>query len=177
MVKLKSTLLSCVCLSLSPLLTQCASSSGGTGVSSGTGGSPNMGGPSQAERSASIASEPTGPFLYGRRYFVYKTRFWGYLREPRQSASKAKLVIFDESSKRNPDRLPENGPSGARYGFDNNFEYKISGNYTGQTAYEPNSNQFLPVFRLTNYQLIEKNPGWLFTPNDHYDQGTFTLRP
>jgi len=136
-----------------------------------------MGGPTQAERNADIATESTGDFFYGRRYHVQKTRFWGYLRQPRQSASRGKLVIFDESSKRNPDRLPESGPSGARYGFDNNYEYKIRGNYTGQEGYDPNSNQFLPIFRLTGYELVNRNPGWLFSPSDHFDPNSVTLTP
>ena len=154
------------------LLCQCANSSG-----SGGNGSPNMGGVTQAERNTAIASEPTGDFFYGRRYYVMKTRFWGYLRNPRQSTSKAKLVIFDESQKKNPDRLPENGPEGARYGFDHNFEYRIRGRYTGDEAYDPNSNQFLPVFRLTGYECVDRNPGWLFSPGDHYDPYSITLRP
>ena len=149
-----------------------------TGGSSGGGtfGSPNMGGPStMAERQAQIASEPTGNFYYGRRYFVEKTRFWGYLRKPGQSASSAKLVIFNESRKRNPDRLSENGPPNARYGFDQNYQYKIYGHYTGQTVYEVNSNQFLPEFMLTNYQVVDKFPGWLFNPKDHYNPQSITL--
>ncbi len=166
MVKLKWALLPVFCF----FLCQCASTSGGSGPA-------NMGGPTQAERNASIATEQTGDFFYGRRYYVQKTRFWGYLRKPRQSASSAKLVIFDESSKRSPDRLSENGPSGAKYGFDNNYEYKIRGNYTGQEAYDPNSNQFLPVFRLTGYELVNRDPGWLFSPNDSYDPYTVSLQP
>jgi hypothetical protein len=154
------------------LLCQCAGSSGG-----GRGGAPNMGGPTVEERSASIANEPTGDFFYGRRYYVEKTRFWGYLRNPRQSASNAKLVIFREDRKYNPDRLPENGPQGARYGFDQNFEYRIRGNYTGETAYDPNSNQFLPVFMLSSYEVVNRNPGWLFSPADHYDPLRVTLTP
>jgi len=168
MFKLKLVLLSGLCA----LLCQCAGSSSG-----GSGGSANMGGPTQAERSAAIASEATGDFFYGRRYYVEKTRFWGYLRKPRQSASNSKLVIFREDRKRNPDRLSENGSSGARYGFDNNFEYKIRGNYTGETAYDPNSNQFLPVFMLSGYEVADRNPGWLFSPADHYDPLRVTLIP
>ena len=75
------------------MLHSCSTASGGAG----TYGSPNMGGPSAEVRAAEIASEPTGNFYYGRRYFVKKTRFWGYLRKPRQSADTAKLVIFNES--------------------------------------------------------------------------------
>jgi hypothetical protein len=157
---------------LCSFLCQCAGTGGG-----GIGGLPNMGGSTVENRNAVIANEPTGDFFYGRRYYVMKTRFWGYLRKPRQSAANAKLVIFREDRKMNPDRLPENGPSGQRYGFDNNYEYRIRGNYTGETAYDPNSNRFLPVFRPTAYELVSRNPGWLFSPNDHYDPYTVTLQP
>lgn len=154
------------------LLASCAG--GYTG--GGTFGSPNMGGPAtMEERQAQIAGEPKGSFHYGRRYYVEKTRFWGYLRKPGQSADSAKLVIFNESRKRNPDRLSEAGPPGQRYGFDQNYEYRIYGHYTGQKIYEVNSNQFLPEFMLTSYQVVDKNPGWLFSPKDHYNPQSITL--
>ena len=85
--------------------------------------------PTINDRKAQIAAEPRGDFYYGRRYFVEKTRFWGYLREPGQPANKAKLVIFNESWKINHDRLPEK-KGGNSYGFDNNYEYRIYGRYT-----------------------------------------------
>jgi hypothetical protein len=140
-------------------------------------GGPNMGGPPVEVRKAEIASEPTGNFFYGRRYFVYKTRFWGYLRKPRQAGRQSRLVVFNESRKLAPDRLPEDGPPGARFGFDQNHEYRIYGNYTGVTVYEPNSNQFLPEFMLTDFQLVKRQPGWLFSPRDHYDDRRVTLLP
>lgn len=157
---------------LAMLLGSCA-----TGGSSGAYGSPNMGGPLPEVRAAEIASEPTGNFYYGRRYFVKKTRFWGYLRKPRQGADTARLVVFNESKKRNPDRLPELGPPGKRYGFDQNYEYKIYGYYTGDKVYEINSNQILPEFMLTGYELVDRKPGWLFSPQDHYNPRAITLRP
>ena len=166
MSKIKWALVSGFCY----LLCQCASSTGGNGS-----GPPNMGGPTAEERSAQISSEQTGDFYYGRRYYVKKTRFWGYLRKPRQSASNAKLVIFKEDRKRNPDRLSESGSPA--YGYDNNYEYRIRGNYTGEEAYDPNSNQFLPVFMLTGYEAVNRNPGWLFSPSDHYDPFRVTLVP
>lgn len=136
-----------------------------------------MGGPTVEVRNAKIASEPTGDFYYGRRYFVNKTRFWGYLKKPRDSWSRARLVVFNESQKHNPDRFSENGPEGQRYGFDQNYEYRIQGSYTGREVYEPNSNQFLPEFRLTGYEVVDRNPGWLFRPDDHYDSARITLTP
>lgn len=154
--------LSCV------LLTQCGMMS-----SSGV----KMGGPSSEERNAAIASEPTGDFFYGRRYCVEKTRFWGYVRKPRQSWNQAQLVMMREDQKRVPDRLPEDGPEGARYAYDQNYEYRIWGHYTGRKVYEPNSNQILPEFRLTNYELLNRDPGWLFSPDDRYHSKRVSLLP
>ena len=136
-----------------------------------------MGGPTVAVRAAQIASEPKGNFYYGRRYYVENTRFWGYLRKPRQSASNAKLVVMNERKKHTPDRFPENGRGEQRYGFDQNSEYKIFGRYTGETAYEINSNQFLPEFELTGYQLVSRKSGWLFRPTDYYTPKVHTLKP
>ncbi|NNC88330.1 MAG: hypothetical protein HKN82_07715 [Akkermansiaceae bacterium] len=136
-----------------------------------------MGGPSAEARAAQIASEPTGNYYYGRRYFVRKTRFWGYLRKPGEAATRSKLVMMNESKRRTPDRLPETGPPGRRYAFDNNYEYRIWGNYTGDTVYDPNSNQFLPEFMPTKFEVVDRNPGWLFSPGDHYDEYRLTLLP
>ncbi len=144
------------------------------GVTTGMG---NMGGPTAEERSLQIAAEPHGDFYYGRRYFVHKTRFWGYLRKPGQPAHQSQLVVFRESQKLNPDRLSENGPLGNRYGFDNNYEYRIWGNYSNRKVYDVNSNQFLPEFLLHDYQLINRQPGWLFHPKDRYDPKRITLVP
>lgn len=142
-----------------------------------TTGKGNLGGPTVEERNARIATEPTGDFYYGRRYYVEKTRFWGYLREPRQPWSRAKLVMMREDKKRVPDRLPENGPPGQRYAYDNHYEYRIRGYYTGKDAYDPNSNQFLPEFMLTGYEVVDRQPGWLFRPDDRYDRLRITMVP
>lgn len=137
----------------------------------------NLGGPTVEERNARIASEPTGDFYYGRRYFVEKTRFWGYIREPRQPWNRAKLVIMREDLKHTPDRLPEDGPPDNRYAFDSNHEYRLRGAFTGREAYDPNSNQFLPEFLLTGYEVLDRNPGWLFRPDDRYNPLRITMVP
>lgn len=56
-----------------------------------------------------------------------------------------------------------------------NYEYRIHGNYTGEKAYDPNSDQILPVFVPTNFELVNREPGWLFSPKDHYHPQRFTL--
>lgn len=136
-----------------------------------------MGGPTATERADQISTEPRGDFYYGRRYYVHKTRFWGYLREPGKSARQSQLVVMKESRKLCPDRLPENGPSEPSYGFDHNSEYRIWGQFTGRRVYDVNSNQFLPEFELHDYQLIKRQPGWLFSPRDRYDPKRITLLP
>ena len=158
------------CIALALILSNCA-------PPLPPGGTPgNMGQhPSPAFRKAQIASEATGNFYYGRRYYVEKTRFWGYLRKPRQPWSKARLVMMNEDIKKQPDRLPELGPEGARYGYDQNHEYIIYGRYTGRKIVDPNSDFLLPEFQLTGYRKINTNPGWLFSPNDAYDPKQISL--
>lgn len=139
-------------------------------------GSGNMGGPTVEERNAAIAAEPGGDHFIGRRYYVKKTRFWGYVRRPKESWNKAQLVVVLENKKRQPDRLPESGAS-RLYGYDQNHEYKLRGYFTGAKVYDPNSNQRLPAFMLTGYELINRDPGWLFRPDDRYDPYRITLYP
>ena len=152
-----------------PLLTQCSSIS------------PEEERAAIVQRNQTIASEPTGKFFYGRRYFIPFTRFWGYVRSPRERWSTAQLVMMDESSVKTPDRLRETRTvekkKGVDHGYDANFEYKIFGYYTGKRAYEPNTNLSLPVFHITGYELINENPGWLFTPKEEYREEEISLYP
>jgi hypothetical protein len=82
-----------------------------------------------------------------------------------------------EDKKSTPDRISENGPPEQSYGFDNNVEYRIHGYYTGREVYEPNSNQFLPEFMLTGHEVLDRQPGWLFRPQDRYDRLRITMIP
>ena len=77
-------------------------------------------------RRLAIQAEPAGDYYVGRRFYIERTQFWGYLRRPKQSWDDARLVIFNEKSKRSPDRLPE-APSGSgpSHGFDHNREYRV----------------------------------------------------
>ena len=121
-------------------------------------------------RRMAITSEPRGDWYIGRRYYIPRTQFWGYLRRPGQSWDEAKLAIFNEFSHLQPDRVYEEPADGSpAHGYDHNYEYRIYGNFTGDTVYDPNSDIFLPEFRLTGHQLISANPGWLFNPKEKYD--------
>lgn len=123
--------------------------------------------PAVKSRNAMIANEPTGNYYIGRRWWTDGTRFWGYIRKPRQPWSAARLVIMNESIIKQPDRIPETGV-GQTHGYDHNYEYRIWGSFTGATIYDPNSNFRIPEFRLSRYELITQNPGFLFWPGESY---------
>ncbi len=104
-----------------------------------------------------IAAEAPGDYFIGHRYFkgsVYK--FWGYVRKPGQPWNTAQLVVFNEKEKLAPDREK------LSFGSDNNYEYKLWGNFSGQTVYEPASNGFYPEFVLKKYEVISTNPAPIF---------------
>lgn len=128
-------------------------------------------------REAQIAAESPGPYYVGRRYYVPLTRFWGYLREPQQSWRTAKLVIMDESLCRTPDRGYEPPVKGAVFGTDKNVEYIVKGSYTGEKAYDPSTNQILPVFKATGFEVRNREPGFLFKPSEKYSEEYVTLMP
>lgn len=129
------------------------------------------------EREAEIAKETPGDYYVGRRYYVPLTRFWGYLRKPGQSWRTAKLVIMDESVCRTPDRGYEPPVQGAVFGTDKNVEYIVRGHYSNEKAYDPSTNQILPVFKATGFEVRNQKPGFLFKPSEKYDTGYVTLMP
>jgi hypothetical protein len=47
-------------------------------------------------------------------------------------------------------------------GFDNNYEYRLNGYFSGQTVYEPASNGFYPEFVLTGYKVLSNSPSRIF---------------
>ena len=107
---------------------------------------------SRAAMAASIKQEQPGDYFIGRRYYKVDYKFWGFVRKPGEQWSTSKLVMMNENKKLAPDR--EKGILGSDHGY----EYKLFGNFTGQTVYEPASNSFYPEFMLTGYQLISTNP-------------------
>ena len=136
----------------------------------------SVSGPEVARRNAAIAAEPRGDYYIGRRFRIERTHFWGYVRRPGASWDDARLVVLSEKFTRAPDRMPEI-PSGAEpaYGFDHNYEYRLWGYMSGRKVYDPNSNLILPEFVLQRYELMNRNPGWLFKPNERFD-GRHLLR-
>lgn len=106
--------------------------------------------------SAKIEAEPPGDYFIGRRYYKQNYHFWGYVRSPGQPWSTAQLVMLNENQKLAPDREQVN------FGFDNNYEYKLFGRFSGDSVYEPASNAVYPEFVLKSYELISTNPAPIF---------------
>jgi hypothetical protein len=103
-----------------------------------------------------IQAEPPGDYYIGRRYFKPDYKIWGYIRRPGQPWSTAQLVMMNENQKLAPDREQVN------FGFDNGYEYKIYGHFSGDKVYEPASNGVYPEFVLKGYELISTNPPPIF---------------
>jgi hypothetical protein len=103
-----------------------------------------------------IKAEPQGDYFIGRRYYKADYKFWGYVRKPGQPWSTAQMVMLNEQQKLAPDR--ELG----KIGFDNGYEYKLVGNFSGQTVYEPSSNGFYPEFVLKGFEVRSTTPPNIF---------------
>jgi hypothetical protein len=126
--------------------------------------------PELEARNQQILAEPPGDYWIGRRVAVQRTRFWGYVRRPRQLWDRAELVVFNEREKLAPDRLPETAVGGGRrFQFDNNHEYRLRGYFSGRRVYDPNSNKILPEFILQDYAPLSADPGFLFHPRERRD--------
>lgn len=117
-----------------------------------------------------IAAEPTGDYFIGRRYYKPDYKFWGYVRRPGQPWSTAELVMLNEKQKLAPDR------ERLDFGSDNNYEYKLYGNFSGDKVYEPASNGIYPEFVLKGYELISTNPPPIFRSQFRGTAGTSDLR-
>lgn len=142
-------------LAVLPLLPSCVSTDGGGGL--------------VTARNQVILAESRGDFWIGRRYFVDKTRFWGYVRRPGQLWDQSQLVVMEENRLKTPDRLPEMPEGGGlAHGYDHNYEYRITGSFTGRKVYDPNADMELPVFAPGSYEVLNRTPGFLFSPTDRY---------
>ena len=103
-----------------------------------------------------IKEEEPGNYYIGRRFYKVDYKFWGYVRKPGQPWSTAQLVMMNEQQKLAPDR--EQG----KIGSDNNYEYKLTGDFSGQTVYEPASNGKYPEFVLKGYELRSVSPANIY---------------
>ena len=112
--------------------------------------------PARAAMNASIRAEQPGDYFIGRRMYKSDYKMWGWVREPGKPWTTARLVMLNEQTKLAPDR------EAGKLGTDNNYEYRLSGRFSGDTIYEPASDRFYPEFILTGYELINTKPTGIY---------------
>lgn len=108
------------------------------------------------EAAQRIQAEPPGDYFIGRRYYKPDYKFWGYVRRPGQQWATAQLVMLNEKFVLAPDRQQLN------FGSDNNYEYKLTGYFSGESVYEPASNSVYPEFVVKTFELISVSPVPIF---------------
>lgn len=94
-----------------------------------------------------IRTEPSGNYFIGRRMYKKDYKVWGWVREPGKPWKTAKLVMLNEQRKLAPDREQN------KIGYDNNYEYKLTGYFSGEVVYEPASDGIYPEFILQGTEV------------------------
>lgn len=113
--------------------------------------------PRRLEMEAAIRAEAPGNYYIGRRFYKNDYKMWGWVREPGKQWSTARLVMLNEQTVLAPDRQQ------GKLGTDNNYEYRLTGRFSGETIYEPASNRFYPEFVLGGYELRSTSPAAIFS--------------
>ena len=127
--------------------------------------------PARAAMNAAIANEQPGNYFIGRRMYKKDYKMWGWVRQPGQPWKSAKLVMMNEQVKLAPDR------EAGKLGSDHNYEYKLSGEFSGQTVYEPASDSFYPEFILKGYEVKSVAPARIYGTKRQEDPAVRILMP
>jgi hypothetical protein len=126
---------------------------------------------SRAAMNEAIRKESPGNYFIGRRMYKVEYKVWGWLREPGKPWKTARLVMLNEQRVLAPDRAR------GKIGSDNNYEYRMSGYYSGDTVYEPASNGFYPEFVLLDAQVKSTNPPNIYQEKRQNDPKARILQP
>lgn len=133
-----------------------------------------MGGEDAARRQAmneAIRMEAPGDYYIGRRFYKVDYKMWGWVRSPGQPWSTAKLVMLNEQQVLAPDRQQ------GRLGTDNNYEYKLTGYFSGDKVYEPASDTIYPEFVLKGCEVRSTNSAPIFQDRREADPEVRVLAP
>lgn len=125
----------------------------------------------RAAANAAIQAEQPGDYFIGRRMYKRDYKMWGWVRQPGQPWRTAKLVMMNEQVKLAPDR------EAGKLGSDNNYEYRLSGGFSGDMVYEPASDSFYPEFVLKGYELRSTTPPQIFSTKRQEDPAVRILMP
>ena len=128
-------------------------------------------GPSRSAMNEAIRNEPPGNYFVGRRMYKKDYKVWGWVREPGKPWKTAKLVMMNEQRKLVPDREANH------LGYDNNYEYKLTGYFSGEQVYEPASNGFYPEFIFLGAEVRNMNPANIYQIKRQVEPTARILQP
>jgi hypothetical protein len=131
----------------------------------------DTGAATRAAMNEAIRREPPGNYFVGRRMYKVDYKVWGWLREPGRPWKSSRLAMFNEQRVLAPDR------SGGKLGTDNNYEYRITGYYSGETVYEPASDGFYPEFILLGAEVKDTKPANIYQDKRQNDPRVRLLQP
>ena len=127
--------------------------------------------PARVSMNESIRLETPGNYFIGRRMYKQDYKVWGWVREPGQPWKTAKLVMLNEQQMLAPDRARN------AIGSDNNYEYKLTGYFSGDTVYEPASDGFYPEFILKGAEVISTDAPNIYVSKRQNDPAVRILQP
>ena len=106
--------------------------------------------------STAIAGEAHGDYFVGRRFYKVDYKMWGWVKKPGEPWKTSQLVMFNEQKTLAPDRARN------AIGSDNNYDYRLSGYFSGEKVYEPASDTFYPEFVLAGASVTSTNPPLIY---------------
>ena len=121
--------------------------------------------------SAAIAGEAPGNYFIGRRFYKVDYKMWGWIKKPGEPWKKSQMVMLNEQKVLAPDRARN------VIGSDNNYEYRLSGYFSGESVYEPASDTVYPEFVLTGASVISTNPPLIFPDRRWIDPAIRLIAP
>lgn len=131
----------------------------------------DTGASSRSAMNEAIRNEPPGNYFIGRRMYKKDYKVWGWVREPGKPWKTAKLVMINEQRKLVPDREANH------LGFDNDYEYKLTGYFSGEQVYEPASNGFYPEFIFLGAEVRSMNPPNIYQTKRQAEPAVRILQP
>jgi hypothetical protein len=131
----------------------------------------DTGAAARAAADQAIRSEPPGNYFVGRRMYKVDYKVWGWVREPGKPWKTARLVVMNEQRKLAPDRAQ------GKIGTDNDYEYRLTGYFSGETIYEPASNGFYPEFILLGSEVKSTKPPNIYQTERQRDPKVRVLQP
>ena len=118
-----------------------------------------------------ILQEPQGNYFVGRRFYKRDYKMWGWVRSPGQPWKTAQLVMLNEQKMLAPDRARND------IGSDNNYEYRLTGYFSGDKVYEPASDTIYPEFVLTGCEVRSTDPPLIFETAREAEPSVRILQP